>query len=30
MADTLLNLKPNAKEWYQHIAKITNNGKKKT
>ena len=29
MAETLLNLKPNAKEWYQHITKITNNGKKK-
>ena len=29
MSETLLNLKPNAKEWYQHIAKITNNGKKK-
>ena len=30
MADTLLSLKPNAKEWYQHIAKITNSNKKKT
>ena len=28
MADTLLSLKPNAKEWYQHIAKITNSSKK--
>ena len=24
MAETLLSLKPNAKEWYQQIAKITN------
>ena len=28
MAETLLNLKPNAKEWYQHIAKITKSNKR--
>ena len=29
MTDTLLNLKPNAKEWYQHIAKMTNKSNRK-
>ena len=28
MAKTLLNLKPNTKEWYQYIAKINNNSKR--
>ena len=28
MAETLLKLRPNAKEWYQHIAKITNSKRK--
>ena len=29
MTETLLNLKPNAKEWYQHIVKRTNNRNRK-
>ena len=29
MTETLLNLKPNAKEWYQHLAKMTNNSNRK-